>query len=66
MARSPPLTDLVEGVADRTECAKAKVRSSFKCSRNRKKRRCLDSQERARLKGRYKMRLEKEARAKLK
>lgn len=37
MARSPPFTDLVEGVADRTECAKVKVRSSFKCSRNRKK-----------------------------
>lgn len=37
MARSPPFTDLVEGVTDRTECAKAKVRSSFKYSRNRKK-----------------------------
>jgi len=41
VVRSPPFTDLVEDAADK--CANAKVRSSFRGSRNRKKR-CLDSQ----------------------
>ena len=56
MVGSPPFTDLVEDAADRTECANAKVRGSFRGSRTRKKIYCLDSQGERKVKGRGKMR----------